>query len=274
MRSATTPILTLLTLLFCCVATQPVVAQERELERLKSALAEMSEFQQQLEQKLEIAADKGQEGNVKEITHALKRTQDKRNQAERQIAELKHAMENQRREGRERERSEQDRRREREEVEPERHERPRVEREQRGDREASKGREQELNPELRAAMSRLNHMRQALAQLREAGMNDLAELLQNEIQEYGNKVERSIKNSRAQEQENRRDRERLIERERNNERPRNAERERDFDRRRTEGNSAAERMDGAIKEFSYALREMRNEIQELRNQMEEMRKDR
>lgn len=261
----------------------PGLAQERqivqEMKKLERSLVELTQRRDQLNQKLEVAADKNQEGNVKELKAAIKGNAARMNDVKKGLDELRVAM-RQRTERAERaERAEQ---RERAVQERERSERGVRERAQqnreraeqnreRAERERSeRGRtERELHPEIRAAMNKLNHMKQAMGHLREAGMNDLAGIVEKQMNELGGKIEQSVARFRKVQEGNQRDRAR----EGNREAEALAARKRAAERESAQRESA-QRLDGVVKEFGAALREMRNEIRELRSQMEQMKKER
>jgi hypothetical protein len=278
----------------------PGFAQEREIvqemEKLERSLVELTQRRDQLSQKLEVAADKNQEGNVKELKAAIKGNAARMNDAKKGLGELRAAM-RQRAEraeraerGEQRERAVQGRERsergvrERAEQNRERAEQGRERGEQnreRGERERTErgGAERELNPDIRAAMNKLNHLKQAMGHLREAGMNDLAEVVEKQMNELGGKIEQSIARARNDREGNQRDRTREGNRE--TEREVRQDREaaasaarRRSDQRESVQRESAQRLDGVVKEFGAALREMRNEIRELRSQMEQMKKER
>jgi hypothetical protein len=275
----------------------PGLSQEREIvqemEKFERSLVELTQRRDQLSQKLEVAADKNQEGNVKELKAAIKGNAARMNDAKKGLGELRAAM-RQRAEraerGEQRERAVQGRERsergvrERAEQNRERAEQGRERGEQnreRGERERTErgGADRELHPEIRAAMNKLNHLKQAMGHLREAGMNDLAGVVEKQMNELGGKIEQSVARARNDREGNQRDRTREGNRETEREVRQDREAAASAARRRSDQRESfqresAQRLDGVVKEFGAALREMRNEIRELRSQMEQMKKER
>jgi hypothetical protein len=278
MRHAKSPLLFSLVLIVSGVLQPRLVAQEnelvREIDRLETSRAEMTEFQEQLERKLRAAKDQGQGGNVEELETAMRRAMERQRDAEIRLSELRAEMEQRERrdlETLERARQEQDR------AAAERARRESQRREPGPD--AGQRRERDMDPELREAINRLNHMKAALGHLREARLNEMADRLENELRESSGKVERAIKNSRQpQETQNRPTRERArdqdVDRDRQQERERAMEQERDRNRERggSPERAVAERLDRAIEEFSEGFRLVRNELQELREQVEALKR--
>ena len=256
----------------------PSLGQERELvqqmERLEIALVELSQQRDELSERLEIAADRNQEGNVMELKGAIKGNAARMKEVENGLAELRSAMKrraqdrnrlqrNEReRAERDRELTEQDRQRAQREREEQQRDRDRRERAERG------GSDSDVGPEIRMAINKLEHVRHAMGHLREAGMNDMAEMLERQAHELGVQVEQAMARSRRASEEERRDRaqqrEAVQAERRRSEQRESSQRERDVDRR----------LEGVVKEFGAAIREMRNDIRELRNQMEQMKRNR
>jgi hypothetical protein len=107
--------------------------------------------------------------------------------------------------------------------------------------------ERKINPEIRASINRLEHIRAAIGHLKEAGLTELVQV----AGQRGEQLQAAIAKSTGRRVEGREGR----------------ERERDEDRR-GEGNVL-----GALRELSQAIRQLQAEMKTLRGQVNELRKD-